>query len=723
MSASVGAGQTYAIPPRQNGAAPSPSVGRSGTSTGSSGTSGGGRTDGVTSSDNTVSVDLTPDQEKSVLQFASRGQEILYSSIQVRAAMEEIDKQYQREKNWTEAALRARIANRVGDAHKLQDVTVPIVMPQVEACMTYLTNTFLTGYPIFGVSANPDQEATAMMMETIIAENSITAGWVPEIMRFFRDGLKYNLQCLEVTWDTKTVWGMDTDATKPNSAAPKKVTWNGNVIRRIDLYNAFWDYRVHPYEIADYGEFAGYTRLFSRGRMKQYINDITDTIKPSVIKRALESQIIQETPSSSGVTPFSYFQPIINPFPFQSPANSMMNMDWMAWATNDRTSTIQYKNAYTVTTMYGRIIPDDFGFKVPAPNTPQVWKFVIVNGAVVLLAERQSNAHSKIPMFFGQPLSDGLDYQTKSFAQNVVPMQEVSSALWSGFLASKRRLVTDRVLFDPSRIRESDINSSNPSAKIPVRPSAYGKPLQEAVYQFPFRDEQANSFVQAAKETVNFANMINNQNPAQQGQFVKGNKTKEEYDDTMGHGNGSNQMMAINIEGQVFTPIKEVIKLNMLQFQRDGEIFNAAKKQTVKINQQSMRETAVQFKVSDGIIPEDKQMSTDEFQTFLQVLGSSPQMASGFNLPPLLSYIMELKGADITPFVKSQAQQQYEQQMQAWQMAAAQAAKAGSPFSTPMPQPSSQLQQEMQQQQAAGGTDPGAGQAQSDALASTQGNA
>lgn len=675
----------------------------------------------VTATPNSVNVPLTVEQERAVVQFAKRAQEILYSSIQIRASMEEIDKQYQREKNWTDAQLRARIANRVGDAHKIQDITVPIVMPQVESCMAYLTNVFLTGYPIFGVSAGPAEENAALMMETIIGENSITAGWIPEIMRFFRDGLKYNLHCLEVRWDQKTVWGIETDANRPNSAAPKEVLWNGNTIKRIDLYNAFWDYRCHPYEIADYGEFAGYTRLYSRARMKAYINDISDKITPATAKRALEAPVIQFQPMSSTLVPFGYYQPLINPFPTLSPANSMMNFDWHAWATDKRESSIDYKDAYTVTTVYGRIIPDDFGLRTPGPNTPQVWRFTIINGSVVLEAERQSNAHSKIPMFFGQPLSDGLDYQTKTFAQNVVPMQEVASALWSGFLASKRRLVTDRVLYDPSRVRESDINSPNPSAKIPIRPSAYGKPLQEAVYQFPFRDEQANSFVSAASQTVNFANMINNQNPAQQGQFVKGNKTKEEYDDVMGHGNGSNQMMAINIEGQVFTPIKEVLKLNMLQYQKDGVIFNSEQKTAVAVNQQTMRQAAVQFKISDGILPEEKEMDTDEFQTALQAIGSSPQIGAAYNIGPMFTYVMKLRGADLSPFEKSPAQMQYEQAMQAWQQAAELAAKAGSPFSTPQPQPSPQLQQEMQQAQQSGGVDPKSSQATANALSSTQG--
>ena len=689
---------------------------------GSSASTSSGLITGKASSEGMDSVSLTADQERAVIQFATRAQEMLYSTIQIRQVMQEVDKQYQREKNWTETELRARLANLAGDAHKIQDVTVPIVMPQVESCLTYLTNVFCTGYPIFGVAANPMDEDTALMMETIIAENSVTAGWVPEIMRFFRDGLKYNLHALECRWEQKTVWSVGTDAARPNSAAPKKVTWNGNVIKRMDLYNTFWDYRVHPYQIAEFGEFAGYTELFGRARMKQYINDLFGVISRTVSVRALESPIVQETPVASGVFPFSYFQPLVNPFPTLSPNNSYMNMNWMSWALNLETNRgISYKDSYAVTTLYARIIPDDFALNVPGKNTPQVWRFVIINGSVVLLAERQSNAHSMIPIFFGQPISDGLDYQTKSFAQNVVPMQEVATALWSGFLASKRRLVTDRVLFDPSRIREKDINSPNPAAKIPVRPTAYGKPLAEAVYQFPYRDEQANSFIAGAKEAVNFANMINNQNPAMQGQFVKGNKTLHEYEDVMGHGNGSNQMIAINIESQVFTPIKEVLKLNILQYQKDGVIFNSTTKSEVEINQQSLRQTAVQFKVSDGLLPSDKEMSTDEFQTTLQVLGSAPQIAQGYNVAELFTYLMKLRGADLTPFQKSPLQMQYEQQLGAWQQAAAEAAKSGASFSTPQPQPSPELQQEMQKAQTQGTNSQGNQAATSAALASTQG--
>ena len=63
--------------------------------------------------------------------------------------------------------------------------------------------------------------------------------------------------------------------------------------------------------------------------------------------------------------------------------------NWLAWAgLSGSDNKIQYKDMYEVTTLYAKILPADFNMRVPAPNTPQIWKFVIVNNAVLLYAER-----------------------------------------------------------------------------------------------------------------------------------------------------------------------------------------------------------------------------------------------------------------------------------------------------------------------------------------------
>lgn len=673
-----------------------------------------------TQNDPKINFTLNKDQEKQVLLFASSAQQLLLNQFSLRTHLEDIDRDYMRENNWTRADLRARIANKNGDAHKMRDITIPIIMPQVEAALAYMTNVFLTGYPTFGVVSSPDVEDAALQMETIIAENSITAGWSRQLMMFFRDGLKYNMHGIEVDWQQRTVYNLENDISGPNGAKAKKDLWAGNVIKRLDLYNTFFDPRVPISEIHSDGEYAGYVKIMSRTLMKKYINDLFGSVPVDVAVRAFESSPAAGSATSS-TAPFGYYVPTINPFPLMYRQN-LDSFNWLNWALNtasDKPGSIKYNNIYQLTKLYARIIPDDFGMRVPERNTPQVWRFTIINGSVVLQAERLPNIHNYIPMFFGQPIEDGLDFQTKSFAQNVTDMQDVGTAMLSGYMASKRRLIGDRMFYDPSRISTKDINSRNPAAKIPVRPSAYGKPIHDAFEAVPYRDEQTHSLLEGAQLVSAYADRINGQNPAQQGQFVKGNKTLHEYQDTQGHANDRNQLMAMETESQVFTPVKEVIKLNILQFQKDTTLFNRDQNSQVPISSTSLRKAAVHFKVSDGILPSDKLMSADEYQTIVQTLASSQALAQGYNLAPLYSYMIKVQSSiDLSPFEKSQLQQQFEQMTAQWQQVAAAAIKAGTQ-PPPQPQMPPELIAELKQKQQTGGVSP---DPTGSALESTQGN-
>lgn len=633
-----------------------------------------------------VQFKFNEESSRAVVTYASRACELLFNQWTIRSALETIDREYMREGDWTRENRRAVIANLLGDKTRYQNMVVPIVMPQVESALGYLEQVFLTGYPIFGIAASPQYQDAATMMETIIANNSIQAGWIRNLIMFFRDGLKYNLSGIEVDWKQMTTPAFETDLKAPGGVAVKNKQWEGNWMTRMDMYNTVFDPRVAPADVYKDGEFAGYVKLFSRIALKKYINDLYGKIPPSIAIKAFESGLglVTGLPQWLG-----YYYPQVNPQPVR--AYSANTFDWMSWAVGGiggaENHKLKYQNMYELFTLYARILPSDFNLKVPEENTPQVWKFIIINRQILLYGERLTNAHSYIPIFFCQPLEDGLQFQTKSFAQNAIPFQDMASAHWNADIASKRRMVTDRVLYDPSRISTKDINTDNPAAKIPVRPAAYGKPVGEAVYQFPYRDEQAQSLLQNSEMIVRFANLVNGQNPAQQGQFVKGNKTKTEFTDTMGHSNNRNQSIAMMIEAQTMTPIKEVIKINMLQRQPPGELYNHEHRSQVPVDPAILRNAVLEFKVTDGELPSDKVLGTELLQVTVQSVASSPALGSGYNIAPMFSYLMKQQGLDLSPFEKSQEQVQYEQAMAAWQNAAAMAAQKGAPFSTPQPQP------------------------------------
>ena len=635
-------------------------------------------------------ISLSRTAQEGLLQFHRQCYSLLNQQWNIREQLRAVDLAYMREKDWTDDHKTAQIANKYGDSSKFQNVTVPVVKPLVESAVTYQTSVFLTGNPIFGCVADPQWEDQALQLETVIGDQSTRGGWVSELMQHFRNGFKYNLAALEIDWRKEVTAAIETDISfSPRIGRPKEIIWEGNAIKNLDMYNTFFDSRVKPTEIAKRGEFVGYTEMYSRIALKAFVNTLPDKIVSNIIP-AFESGLGGTLGGMSTGGIESYYIPQLNSDALIQ-KNPRATTDWMAWAgmSSPRNTGIQYKNMYEVTTLYARILPSDFNIKVPSANTPQVWKFIFVNHQVLIYAERQTNAHGLLPVLFSQPYEDGLAYQTKSLANDVTGMQDVSTAYMNSLIASRRRAISDRVIYDPSRISEAHINSANPAAKIPVRPSAYGKPVSESVYQFPFRDSEAGVTMQGLQQLQQFAYILSGQNQARQGQFVKGNKTQHEFADVMAHANGNDQKVALLYESQLFTPLKEIIKINILQYQGGTSLYNPAQEKQVKIDPVALRNAVLNFKVTDGLTPADKMISSDAWQTSMQVIGSSPQIGANYNIAPMFSYLMKVQGANLKPFEKSPQQVAYEQAMQQWQQVVMEAAKAGGDLSK-LPQPKPQ---------------------------------
>lgn len=612
-----------------------------------------------------------------------------------RARFEGIDRAYQRENDKTDHQTQAKLQNAAGNASAVQDITVPVVMPQVEAAVTYQSSVFLTGVPLFAVVSNAKFIDEAIQMETVIDENAVHGGWTRELMMFFRDGAKYNFAPIEVSWDKETTVDVTTDvAFSPTEGKPNQVVWAGNTVKRLDPYNTFVDPRVLPSEVYKKGEFAGYTEFLSRIELKQLIAEMADTLTMNVTK-AFESTSQAIPGTSTGETAENYYVPGINP-EVNIEDNYEGDMNWLSWAevgkkgSAGNNKAISYKNSYEKTILYCKILPSEFGLQVPGANTPQIWKLIIINHQVIIHAERQTNAHGWIPILIAEPNEDGLGYQSKSLATNAKPFQEVATGFMKSIMASRRRAISDRTLYDPSRVLAAHINSENPSAKIPVRPAAYGKKISDAVYQFPYREDQGAIDVAQIRDLVNMANVTNGQNPTRQGQFVKGNKTRKEFEDTMGNANGRDQMVSILYEAQIFVPMKLIFKLNILQFQGSGSIYSRDKEDAVDIDPVKLRNAILEFKIADGLVPADKIINGEVMLGALQVIGSSPQINAGYNLAPMFSYLMKTQGARLSEFEKSPEQMAYEQAVGQWQQVAVTVAEKGGDLKSIPPQPKPQ---------------------------------
>lgn len=636
----------------------------------------------------TQNFSISQISQEAFIQYHRRSYDLMNRQWNMRENMRLIDLAYIREQDYTSEQWRARLANQAGDPNKFQNLTLPIIKPQIRAAVAYQSAIFASDYPIFGVVSDPTYADEAMQMQAVIEENSVRGGWARELLLFFYDGFKYNISALECVWDKTMVAALETDITYKGGteAKPVELIWQGNCIKRWDPYNTYFDIRCTPYDVPTKGEFAGHTEIYSRVALKQLIASLQTRLEAN-IQAAFQSPSTINV-SSVGNGDQGYYIPWINPNVLVDPQNIDI-VDWDGWLGNQPTgqNRIGYKSIYEVSTEYIRIIPSEFSMNVPAKNTPQIWKLIIINHSVVIYAERQTNAHNKIPVFFGCPSEDGLGYQTKSLAEDSTPFQQVGTAIMNGIIAGRRRSVTDRVLYDPSRVSEAHINNPNPAAKIPVRPAAFGKPVSESVFKFPYQEDQAGAGFQEIQQIMNLANTLNGQNQARQGQFVKGNKTDGQWDAVMSNATSSDQLTALLYEAQVFTPLKEVLKINMLQYQGAATIYSPSQEKEVKVDPIALRRAVINFKVTDGLLPADKVLPTETLQVAMQVIGSSPQIGGAYNLAPMFSYLMKTKNVNLKPFEKSPQQIAYEQAMGQWQQLAMQNAQKGVPFNVAQPIP------------------------------------
>ena len=159
------------------------------------------------------------------------------------------------------------------------------------------------------------------------------------------------------------------------------------------------------------------------------------------------------------------------------------------------------------------------------------------------------------------------------------------------------------------------------------------------------------------------------QNPARAGQFVKGNKTRQEFDTTMQGSTSRDQLKSLVIEYNFFTPLKYMLKSNIVQYKGPDTLFSRDKEATVEIDPTVLRNAILAFKVSDGLTPASKLISDDVLAVALQTIQATPQIGMEYNIGDMFAYLISIKGAKIADFRKSKEQRAYEQAMASWQQA------------------------------------------------------
>lgn len=544
-----------------------------------------------------------------------------------------------------------------GTKHDYQnDHRPPIMLSHLDTAYAFFTDLFANGDPIFQIVGAPEQKDIITQMQLKVDQDVEEYRYQNNIAKAMRDALKYDECSLELDWESRLLPTFGPSDTSGRATVGKNM-YEGNKLKYISPYNTFYDETVeHGRRHVD-GTHAGYFEMVSLPVLHR---EITSMI--SVGKSVMNFNDVYE----AGITERNYMMPEIGGKQSQSSPDSngmrsLFNFGDSANAVDKKYE--QYKESYERTTVYVRFIPFMYGINCPDSTRVQIFKFVVINNNTLILAERITNIQQYFPLLTAQ-LNDENIGVSKSMAELLMPTQNLAEELADLKLASLYKANGDKLIYDARIISKADIESRKPDAKIPARPSALGRGLQEAV--FPLRsDATAFNLISAIESTLGQdAANITGQNNASRGQFQKGNKTLREYQDVMTNAEAVKYVKAILLESTFFMPLKSMIRNNILQYTTGGEV--NVRGQTATIDPVALRQAALGFRVADGLKNVERLAKTGALQEAINMLLPQAEvaLAQGVDVFAVLFQYLFLQGFNVENYrvapqnLRAQANQQ-----------------------------------------------------------------
>ncbi len=565
------------------------------------------------------------------------------------ARMDSLDKAYARYINPAERGDKDKYGSEVC-GQVINSVVNPIVISQVNSLVAFWAETYLTGYPIFGVVSPPDQKEDAMALEGIIQDHMNLSESVPELLKLFYDGAKYNMMAWEVAWDQIAIYDPVKEMSDLTASAATRVEVDHkhiNYIRRLDFRNVHWDRTVQPTQVDSRGRFLGYTEMVNGTELlerMQYLED-EGVLAGQLKDLATKLKGSERHPGD--------FREATDWTGALSTTTSREETDWgsiFSGADSNRpTAALEASNKlFNLTTLFVRIRPSDYGIGSTGKGDRfQIWKMQIVNRDTIIYFQPFVGAYGRFPIGLAHAIEDGMGMQTQSYGEMAVPLQDATTRIMTMRLDSAKRAIQDRGIYNPQIIRADHINSSAPAAKIPAIPSGLvDSDLSQAYRPIPYDARGTEGLIQDAVQLENWQKELSGVNSATRGQFTKGNRTLGEFDTIMGNAENRLRLPNIVIEHRMLAKIKEAIKLNLLMYGEDTIIISPRTGMPVELSIQRLQQHRMEFEVADGYMPKGKMVNSEMLLQIMHLIAQSPnlQQELGYQLPSMLSHLAQLSG-------------------------------------------------------------------------------
>lgn len=521
-------------------------------------------------------------------------------------------------------------------------IKVPIVAAEVDTVASELINTFVNQYPLFGVLSEKGKPDIAMKMQALIERDARYQRWGRQLMLFLTKTARYNVAGIEV----ESIWQKDVNINtnlETQESEFESILKPVTSLKAIDMYNALFDARVSPADLALEGEWVGYNEIYSRTRLKMLGNNLSD-------KEAVYNAAEAYSSTMSNMSDYWNMKPDISSI---KPLDIVDTDNWLNWAgIIDQQDKLKLSSdSYLVTKLYVRIIPSEFG--ISKSNRPIIVKLRIVNNKYLFSYKEIVTPLDMLPILFSDLREDGFGYQTYSVGENVKAYQDIATTLLDIRLTGSKRALDDRAIYDPYYLDEHQVNQRIATAKIPLkatlRNSGERPPLNTLYYPIPFDSTGTIAAMQDMSTILTIKDDVNGTNFARRGEQRPGNRTLGEFDTLSAAGMGRTVPYNIAIEEQIIVPMKLMIKINTLSSTESiQKVYDMTNEQVLDINLAELRKEMIEYKVTGGLKKKSVIRDPSLLSTALQAVQNSQELNMTYNTAGIFADLLATLDIDIS---------------------------------------------------------------------------
>lgn len=532
-------------------------------------------------------------------------------------------------------------------------ITVPVVGPITDTAAAAMVSVFLATPEVFPIAQQPGKEPIVEAYNALLRKYASSFKWRSSLTSAIVKGVRHNFCAVEAGWKRLTVKTVGSSLKATGELETKEIVEEGVQLRALDSFNLFWDKNVLPEEVSEKGDYAGYVERFSK-------------VQTVALLRELKSPLIR---SLSEILRAGNYSTLYYEHKRPKLGGVQEAVNWSKVFAPKHGVHVTSTDYVEVLTMYVRTAPKAFGLSGKWSDELVVWKLTVLNGKWLAACEQLENMHGLIPICIARPSAHDPDVDWESLSSELAPFQKMATTLYSAEMAAQRKAARQRLLYDPSKLKNpEDLNVTDGDAHIAVDGAAIGASLDNIVRPVEVNAGPLQIRLQEAQQVIGMANLVGGQNQVNQGSFVKGNKTNEQFRQTLAGSSARTQLLAIRFEDSLFSRIRKIIASDMLQFQTPVTILDGTTGKQVAVDPVALRETAVSFELADGLIPINDNVTPELLATVFQTIVANPNAAPEFRVTDLVTHLLAQVGVrGLHAFKKSTDEIQREQQAQQMQ--------------------------------------------------------